>query len=130
MHYFSEAAPPSPVRCRECKLWFLRGDADACDLDHEGNGCCHVGDTAIPAPPEGTDPGFADLADMLTRMNAETEAFTRRADAAEAAIAELHQDPEAQARADKIYVDIGVISMDEIKKLRYRDGDDGTACSP
>lgn len=77
MHYFSEPEAPAPVRCRECRRWFLPGD-DTCLDEHEGSGCCHYGDTAIPDPPEGTDPGCVDVADVVSRIESRIEALEQR----------------------------------------------------
>jgi len=46
MHLFSK---PQAVPCPLCHRWFKPGN-EMCAVLHEGNGCCHHGDTEIPAP--------------------------------------------------------------------------------
>jgi hypothetical protein len=58
MHLFSK---PQAVPCPLCHRWFKPGN-EMCAVLHEGNGCCHHGDTevlttmgiSITAPAEGT----------------------------------------------------------------------------
>lgn len=77
MHYFSEPEAPTATWCRKCGRWFLPGDA-LCDIEHEGSGCCHLGDTEIPDPPAGTAPGLVGIDDAFGEIAGEIEALARR----------------------------------------------------
>ena len=52
MQLFS--TPPAVVQCPRCLKWWKPGNV-ACCVIHIGDGCCHYGDTEVPAPAAATD---------------------------------------------------------------------------
>lgn len=49
MHLYDE---PAAVRCPGCGRWWKPGNV-SCAVLHLGRGCCHAGDTEVPAPEGG-----------------------------------------------------------------------------
>jgi hypothetical protein len=40
---------PSAYECRSCHRWWMPGST-ACLVAHQGDGCCHYGETECEAP--------------------------------------------------------------------------------
>ena len=70
MHLYSER---TVSECPRCLKWFRPGHL-GCAVMHHGDGCCHYGDTEVPAPAGARRQDAADeLSAQITVAQAEAE---------------------------------------------------------